>query len=291
SPPPGLNYIAIIEPGVTFSLLGAFFCGMLLPLLVLLLLFSSSTARRHPVFLLNIFIIVLGLGLGAVNVGQEWSNMVTPLVAIPDSLTLANIALNTCSPVIIDSVLLFRILAFYPRMTTALSTYIGVLAFPIAIKIGRFVCVTIFLYHLGRVNGHGSITSLAAQSWYRNPYLMSEWCLQMADNLYSTSFFFWKLRKFYRGDGNNFLLRSKSLLSRIRTLFAVALANFVFPLFLNVAQVILIARDHSYARGAEVLMSNMYLGILGVLFATVWASGNAWGRNNGKEDQSAFETS
>lgn len=52
----------------------------------------------------------------------------------------------------------------------------------------------------------------------------------------------------------------------------------------------LIARDPSYARGAEVLMANMYISIIGVLFATVWASGNAWGRNHSTHDQSALET-
>ena len=59
---------------------------------------------------------------------------------------------------------------------------------------------------------------------------------------------------------------------------------------MNVTQLVLIIRDTNYARGAEVLMANMYVSIFGVLFATVWASGNAWGRNKGPSDQSALQT-
>ncbi|KAG6887516.1 hypothetical protein C0995_014712, partial [Termitomyces sp. Mi166 len=289
-PPPGLNYIVVIEPALVFSLLGAFFGGILVPLLIVLFLFTKPVARKHPVFVLNVAIIVLGMALAAVNVGQEWSNLVTPTKPVPQSLTLANIALDVLSPMIIDSVLVFRLLAFYPRITTSRKTFVMVLAFPVVVKCARFSCVTIFLYNLGRTNGQGSITELAAKTWFRNSYLVSEWSLQIADNLYSTTFFFFKLRRFYKGGDNNFLVRNKSLLARLRGIFAIALANFVFPLFMNVTQLILIIRDTNYARGAEVLMANMYVSIFGVLFATVWASGNAWGRNNQNSDHSAFQT-
>jgi len=275
---------------LTFSLLGAFFGGLLLPLLIILSLFSTPTARRHPVFILNVAIILLGLALAAVNVGQEWSNLVTPTVPIPDKLTLANIALTVISPMIIDSVLIFRLVAFYPSISTPRSTLVKVLAFPVIVKTARFICVTLFLHRLGQTDGQGSITILAAKTWFRNPYLVSEWSLQIADNLYSTSFFFWKLKKFYNGGENSFLVRNKSLLSRIRGIFAIALANFVFPLFMNVTQLILIIRDTNYARGAEVLMANMYISIFGVLFATVWAKGHSWGQQNGKHDMSTFQT-
>ncbi|KAG6856474.1 hypothetical protein H0H87_004053 [Tephrocybe sp. NHM501043] len=289
-PPPGTNYLAVIEPSLTFALLGAFFGGLLVPLSIFLFLFSNPVARRHPVFILNLAIIILGLALAAVNVGQMWSTLVTPYKLIPESLTLANIALDVLSPMIIDSVLIFRLLAFYPRMTTPRSTFFAVLAFPVVIKSARFICVTIFLHKLGKTDGQGSVTVLAQKTWFRNPYLVSEWSLQIADNLYCTSFFFWKLRRFYMGGDNSFLVRNKSLLARLRGIFAIALANFVFPLFMNVTQLILIINDTNYARGAETLMANMYVSIFGVLFATVWASGNAWGRNSKRSDQSAFET-
>ncbi|KAF8904066.1 hypothetical protein CPB84DRAFT_1773302 [Gymnopilus junonius] len=182
-PPPGLNYLAVIEPALTFSLLGAFFGGILIPLLIFLFLFSQPAGRRHPVFILNVAIVLLGLVLAAINVGQEWSNLVTPTKPVPQSLTLANITIDVLSPMIIDSVLILRILAFYPKESTPLSTLVTILAFPIIMKCARFSCVTVFLFKLGRTNGHGSITTLAAQTWFRNPFLVSEWSLQIVDNL------------------------------------------------------------------------------------------------------------
>jgi len=53
-------------------------------LLIFLFMFSTPASRAHPVFLLNVCIVVLGLGLAAINVGQEWSNLTAPTVAIPD---------------------------------------------------------------------------------------------------------------------------------------------------------------------------------------------------------------
>ncbi|KAG6868037.1 hypothetical protein C0993_008123 [Termitomyces sp. T159_Od127] len=59
---------------------------------------------------------------------------------------------------------------------------------------------------------------------------------------------------------------------------------------MNVTQLILIIRDRDYARGTEVLFANLYVSIFGFLFATVWASGHAWGRNHSGSYRSAFET-
>lgn len=182
-PPPGLNFLAVVQPALTFSLLGAFFGGILIPMLLFLFLFSTPVSRRHPVFMVNVAIILLGLTLAAVNVGQEWSNLVTPTKPVPQSLTLTNITLNVLSPMIIDTVLVFRLLAFYPRITTPRSTIVKVLIFPVIVKCARFGCVVTFLTKLANTNGHGSITTLAAATWFQNPFLVSEWTLQILDNV------------------------------------------------------------------------------------------------------------
>ncbi|KAG6843171.1 hypothetical protein H0H87_007198 [Tephrocybe sp. NHM501043] len=289
-PPPGTNYLSEIEPSVIFSLLGAFFSGLLVPPCIFLILFTKPVARRHPVFILNLAIVILGLALAGINVGQEWSTLVDPTRPIPQSLTVANITLNTLPPIIIDSVLIFRLLAFYPSMITPLKARVMVLIFPVLVKSARLVSIILFLHKLAGENGEGSVTVLSQKTWFRNPYLASEWSLQIADNLYSTSFFFWKLRQFSRGGKTGFIVRNKSLMAKIRGIFAFALANFVFPLFMNITQLVLLIRDPNYARGAQTSMVNMYVSIFGILFATVWASGNAWGRDRDTSDQSAFET-
>ncbi|KAG6816332.1 hypothetical protein H0H93_008184 [Arthromyces matolae] len=287
APPPGTNYIAVIQPGLTFSLLAAFFGGILIPLLIFLFLFTTPAARRHPVFILNVAIVIFGLAFAGLNVGEQWKSMVTPDSPPGDKLIFATIVFDVILPIIIDSVLLFRLLAFYPPMTTPRATFIQVLTFPVLVKCGRLASVTLFLHQMNQTDGQGSIAILAGQLWFRNPYMISEWFLQIADNLYSTLFFFWKLRKFSRGnDKSGFRVQNKSLLAKLRGIFIIALANFVFPLFLNITQLIFIFQDRDYARGTEILLANLYISIFGVLFATVWASARAWGVKDYRNDAS-----
>ncbi|THU91846.1 hypothetical protein K435DRAFT_800927 [Dendrothele bispora CBS 962.96] len=101
---------------------------------------------------------------------------------------------------------------------------------------------------------------LAAQStWPRNPYIMAEWTLQMTDNLLS-------------------LNALESLLAHIRSLFLIALGNFVFPIIMNIASIVLIATDPSFINGAYIFLSNNYVTILGVVFATIWTRKYNWNR-------------
>ena len=63
--------------------------------------------------------------------------------------------------------------------------------------------------------------------------------------------------------------------SRLRTLFWIALSNFVFPVIFDIAMLILVFRDLNYMDGSYVTTVNSYVSILGVLFSTIWASGSS----------------
>jgi hypothetical protein len=58
----------------------------------------------------------------------------------------------------------------------------------------------------------------------------------------------------------------------LRALFWIALSNFVFPAFFAIAQYVLIFRDSNPTHFLIVMISNIYVEIIGVLFATIWAS-------------------
>lgn len=67
-PPPlpeGLNYIASIRIAVRDLLIAHSFSVLLVALLVALLYFSTAQSRRRPLFLLNVFTILLALSVGA----------------------------------------------------------------------------------------------------------------------------------------------------------------------------------------------------------------------------------
>ena len=66
---------------------------------------------------------------------------------------------------------------------------------------------------------------------------------------------------------------SDSYPAQLRALFWIAVSNFVFPIFFDIAQYILIFRDTAdYNVYMIVLITNIYVEIIGVLFATVWAA-------------------
>ena len=73
---------------------------------------------------------------------------------------------------------------------------------------------------------------------------------------------------------------ANTITERIRQIFFIAVANFVFPLILNIAQLICITTSRSYAVGTMFLLTNSYVSVIGVLCATIWASGSEWVRTN-----------
>ena len=63
-PPPGLNYIAPIRIAVRDLIITHTFSILLVSLLIALLYFSTKHSRRQPIFLLNVFTILLALSVG-----------------------------------------------------------------------------------------------------------------------------------------------------------------------------------------------------------------------------------
>lgn len=55
----------------------------------------------------------------------------------------------------------------------------------------------------------------------------------------------------------------------------ISAANFVFPVIFNIGQIICITTDSSYLTTTMLLLVNGYVSVIGVLGATIWASGTA----------------
>lgn len=79
-----------------------------------------------------------------------------------------------------------------------------------------------------------------------------------------------------------------SVSSKIRTLFWIAASNFVIPVFLNVALLIDIFHGTSFELiGSYLEYSNVYVQIIGVVLATLWAAGSQWLEDSGPTAQFA----
>lgn len=64
--------------------------------------------------------------------------------------------------------------------------------------------------------------------------------------------------------------------ARLKALFWIGVSNFVFPVILNLVQLIFVFRDPSFLDGSYVFMVNTYVQIIGVLLATMWSTGTRW---------------
>lgn len=182
-PPEGLNYIAAIRPSLNFILVLTPLGAVLVPLILTLFFFSTPRSRRHPVFILNILACCSGICEAAINAALETKQILYPLEPVSKGLLTAVIAFAIVSPVFIDSILLFRILAFYPLGSTPTSQLLAIFALPALVKSGRFIAVVLYLHQFTHTSGRLPNVLLAAQStWPKNPYILAEWSLQMVDN-------------------------------------------------------------------------------------------------------------
>lgn len=68
------------------------------------------------------------------------------------------------------------------------------------------------------------------------------------------------------------------LSERLRQIFYISAANFIFPLFFNIALIVCITTNRSPYTGTMLLMTNDYVTVIGVLCATIWFSGTDWVR-------------
>lgn len=271
-PPPGTNYLATLVISIPFLLTGTVLSSFLIPILIAVIVFSTPQTRRHPIFGLNVLGLLLGLTQGAVNIYLEVHTMLSPTVAELTGAVVSYPALAFFGPLVVESTLVIRLAAVYPRRTTPKVKYWMILLVPITFKVVRAINVAVFLRHYV-VALHGGNSIAAGESLWGDWQTKFEWIMQAVDNGF-VSFMF--LRRLTRNAGaSGVTIRSKAMTSRIQALFLIALSNFVFPVILNIIQLGLIfSKTTSFFQASLVYMVNNYVNIIGVVFATIWSIGS-----------------
>lgn len=281
-----MNFVENIRDPFTFAFVITSLCACLLTLLVVLFVFSTRELRRRLIFRLNVISICFALTLGVLNFIVSGGAILRPFDPIPQSLYITTIVAALFPPVFYDSILLTRLLALYPVDRTPFPVLIRILAFPICVKCGRLVVLSLYILHY--VNESRDLATFKAHAqatWYRNPFITTEWTLQMFDNLYSSGLFMYQLytqsaQMSPVGYGSHVFSFPEvgSIGRRIREIFYISVANFVFPVLFNVGQIICITSDPSFYVGTLLLLVNTYVSVIGVLFATIWVSGGEYVR-------------
>lgn len=275
------DFVAAIHPNFNYVLTDTAFSACLLTLLVVLFAFSTQESRRRLVFRLNVLAIVVALALGIFSSLVSGRAILDPFNQVSKGIYIASVVFAVFPPVLYDSILLTRLFALYPVANTPRITLLKIFAFPLCVKCARVIVLSFGVNNY--VSSQLSTASLEQEqssAWFRNPYMVSEWTMQIADNMYSVSIFLYNLHL-----RTSLIKRAGGIAQRIRQIFYISLANFVFPLIFNIAQIICITTDRSPSTGTELLTMNNYITVMGVLCATLWFSGTEWVRSRNEQSR------
>lgn len=279
-------FVDAIHPSFDYLLSCTAFSACLFTLLVVLFAFSTKESRRRVVFRLNVFAICLTLILGILTGLSNGKAITDPFDQVSKNVYIATAAFAVIPPLLYDSILLSRLFALYPVSSTPPATLLKIFAFPFCVKCARIVVISVGLsnYVKSGLNTSSLVQDQLA-TWFRNPMPIAEWSMQVADNLYSVSLFLYNLHVRTAPVHRT----ASGIADRIRQIFYISVANFVFPLMFNIAQIVSVTTDHSPTTGAVLVLINNYVTVMGVLCATLWFSGTEWVRaHNQPQSEDSF---
>ncbi|KAI6098798.1 hypothetical protein EV401DRAFT_2081914 [Pisolithus croceorrhizus] len=262
------KYVESIQPAFFVLLENTAFSASLFTLFVVLLALSTKESRRRVAFRLNVLVVCIVLMMGVLVGFCDGKAVLNELDHPLRATYIASITFAVFPPLLSESILLTRLLALYPLSSTGLVTLLKIFTFPLCVKCARVVVLILFINGFAEVLRAGS-----GNHWFRNPNLIAEWTMQIADNAYSVSLFLYNLRV------RTIPKKCGRLPARIRQIFYISAANFVFPLMFNLVLIICSITDQSSdTLGSLLLLINNYVTVMGVLCATVWFSRSEWVR-------------
>lgn len=181
-PPPGLNYVELIRRLIFPMLIAIPFASMLFPIIVILVWFSTPQSRTQPVFWLNLISCVVGIAEAILLVVLTLGQIL--FTGTHDTqLYLAIIAMGTFSPIFTDTILLLRVLAFFPTQTHHWSVRLKILVFPLLISAARVAVATGTVVRSAQAT-QALTPSSEGELWYRSPWYASGHFLRVISNWY-----------------------------------------------------------------------------------------------------------
>ncbi|KAI5999844.1 hypothetical protein F5J12DRAFT_269960 [Pisolithus orientalis] len=262
------GFVNAIRPCFIFAIADVALSASLFTLFVFLLALSTKESRRRLVFRLNVFAICLVLTTSVLVNFTCGKSILGQGYWLPNSIPDAATAFTVFPPFACDSILLTRLFALYPLSSTPRITLLKIFVFPFCIKCARVVVLILFFidYVRSAIGTHFNPIS-------HNPYLFAELTMQIADNLYSVSLFLYGLRV-----RTGLIRRAGRMPARIRRIFYIAAANFVFPLIFNIVLIISITTTQLSVTSDLLLLINNFVTVMGLLCATLWFSRSEWVR-------------
>jgi len=275
------------------------FSAILVPLLILLFVLSTRRTRRGPIFILNVLAVILGIVVGVLCGHLTITSILSPFAGINSTEDLVYNILYIWMPWLVETVLLFRVVAIY-RLSRSRLAMAVILAFPVAVKAARAGLIIHFLikWHQQTFRG-GVVNQFNTTNDLNTATVKVSWILELVDNMYISSLFLWRLGvdgHLFNG-GRNTVVEFKysgtaSFTSRLQTLFWIASTNFIFPLIFGLCQIVILFIGKNILLAASIEMANVYLAIVSTALATVWSSTRSfkdaigYGRSSTRRDAS-----
>ena len=158
---PSLELLANeLRSAINLLLMQTSLASAVFTIMVQLLFFSTPESRKRPVFWMNIVACLLGIMIAIVGGIIQLQQITPPFRGSPWQMYNFQQILMVFSPLLIDSVLLMRILAFYPIPRTPWHRIAAVLAFSVLCKIGRIVVESLGLVLFYRDAGKAGTVSV-----------------------------------------------------------------------------------------------------------------------------------
>ncbi|KAI6148155.1 hypothetical protein BKA82DRAFT_35363 [Pisolithus tinctorius] len=231
------GFVDEIRQNFNYVLAGIACSSRLFTLLVWLLGFSSKESRRRVVFQLNVLVIVIcvALTLGILVGLTSEKAIIDGYNQVSKSVYIAAITFALYPPLLSDSILLIRLL----RSTLSLAR----LQSPQSAADGAFYRPSSWtnLSNLGLTTQ--ALVQNQEAAWYRYPKIIAEWAMEIILCQYLPK----------QPPCTHVIDKKGDLSEDIRQILYISVANFVFPLMFNIAQIILIMADRS--PNAGVLLS------------------------------------
>ncbi|KAH7916299.1 hypothetical protein BJ138DRAFT_1108944 [Hygrophoropsis aurantiaca] len=273
TPPSGLNYVARIKPALVDIMIGHTFTVVIIPLLIALFYFSNKHSRRQPIFILNVFTLCLAFAVGIMGDSRAINAILSPSNPYPVGYDIFMGALGAVQSILVDTILLVRLLSVYPRPYIGWRRFLSLVTLPVIMKIARVINLFLFIAALTNAAKGSNAPAVFAGLWLHAPYLKIEWFAQLIDNSYASIVFMWTLhtRNKSRRESATVSISKLSFGKRLKTLFWIALSNFVIPALFSLAQIIVVYRSIDPVVINQICLANTSVAVIGVVFATVWA--------------------
>lgn len=192
--------ISGIDPALTpylrLLLLVAIWSATLVPLLLMLMFFSSERLRRTPVFWLNVLATSLGMALGIASIiftvsvdhlcevlsvtVSQYSLLVDPDDGYSISITVTILCFEFVTPFLVEFILLCRLLAVYSFHVTPFRLFASIFCSLGCLKMARIANFIVFITYYAR-HARKLVNPLSLSLARCSPKI--EWILQTIDNM------------------------------------------------------------------------------------------------------------